>query len=236
MHNHHNTLGFSFTEFVAMRSKSERLQMLHGVESCATGTLVGRNLVLTVDHAIQHDESAKIMYKDTVLEAGVLARMPDIDVMLLEFDDSALAEDVPWLDFGFADPLLGQKGYSIGYPLADMVGFIPVFYSFEVTRLKVDKKPFFQFNSEVSGGCSGSIVVNDMMEIMGVVTSKAKSRLRGVETPTDWGFATKSQYFKDTIQKYLSPINMRPKPRLTSEEIARRLSQTAVVVLGCGGN
>ena len=234
MRNQHNTLGFSFTEFVATRSKSERLRMLHGVESCATGALVGRNLVLTVDHAIEHDESAKILYKDTVLEAGVLARMPDIDVMLLEFDDSALAEDVPWLDFGFANPRLGQKGYSIGYPLADMVGFNPVFYSFEVTRLKINRRPHcFQLNSQVVNGCSGMPVVNDKMEIMGVVTSRARSILPTEVLPTDWGFGTKSQYFKDSIQKYLPPINMRPKLRFSSEEIARRLSQTAVGVLAC---
>jgi hypothetical protein len=149
-------------------------------------------------------------------------------------ETAALAEDVPWLDFGFADPSLGQKGYSIGYPLADMVGFNPVFYSFEVTRLKVNRKPhFFQFNTQVVNGCSGMPVVNDKMEIMGVVTSRARSILPTEVLPTDWGFGTKSQYFKDSIQKYLPPINMRPKLRLSSEDIARRLSQTAVGVLAC---
>lgn len=234
MRKYHNTFGFSFSEFVATRNKAEQLELLHGVKSCASGALVGRNLVLTADHAIEADECAKILYKETVLEAKVLVRFPKIDVMLLEFDDSNIVGNVPRLEFGFSDPRLGQKGYSIGYPLADMVGFNPVFYSFEVTRLKVDKKPFFQFNSEVSGGCSGSIVVNDKMEIMGVVTSKAQSRLRGKEVPNNWGFATKSQYFANSIKRYLPASSAHRHSRLSSEKIAKHLEDTAVLVLACG--
>jgi hypothetical protein len=76
-------------------------------------------------------------------------------------------------------------------------------------------------------------VVNDRLEVLGVVTSKAASVLCGQTLPTDWGFATKSQYFKDSIQKYLPPIHMRPKPRLSSEAIAKKLKQAAVIVLAC---
>ena len=234
MRDNYNTLGFSFKEFTLRRSKADQLQMIHGAKSCSSGALVGRNLVLTANHTVNENESAKVIIHDIVLEAIVVERIPEFDVMLLEFNDSSLVGDVPRLNYGFANPHLGQKCYSTGFPLGEMVGFNPVFYSFEVSRLKVDQKPhFFQINREVSKGSSGMPVVNDRLEVLGVVTSKAASVLCGQTLPTDWGFATNSQYFKDSIQKYLPPINIRPKPQLSSEDIAKKLNQTAVVVLAC---
>jgi S1-C subfamily serine protease len=234
MRHTHNTLGFSFKEFASRRSKADQLQLIHGAKSCSSGALVGRNLVLTANHTVNENESAKILFKNIVLEAVVVKRLPEIDVMLLAFDDSTLIGDVPSLDFGFSTPRLGEKCYSTGYPLGELVGFNPVFYSFEVSRLKVDRKPpFFQFNSEVSKGCSGMPVVNDRLEVLGVVNSKASGVLGGESLPSNWGFATKSQYFKESIQKYLPLIHMRPKPRLSSEAIAKKLNKAAVVVLAC---
>jgi S1-C subfamily serine protease len=235
MRKHHNTFGISFSEFVATRNKAEQLELLHGVKSCASGALVGRNLVLTADHAIEADECPKILYKETVLEAKVLVRFPKIDVMLLEFDDSNIVGDVQRLEFGFSEARLGQKCYSTGYPLADMVGFNPVFYSFEVSRLKVDQKPHvFQLNkNEVSKGCSGMPVVNDRLEVLGVVTSKAGNLMFGEELPKNWGFATKSQYFANAIKRYLPASSAHRHARLSSEKIATHLEATAVLVLAC---
>jgi S1-C subfamily serine protease len=234
MRKHHNTFGISFSEFVATRNKAEQLELLHGVKSCASGALVGRNLVLTADHAIEADECAKILYKETVLEAKVLVRFPKIDVMLLEFDDSKIIGDVPRLEFGFSEARLGQKLYSLGFPLPSQINYTSLFYSFEVTSLMVHTKPhFFQFQSEISDGMSGAAVVNDQLDIVGIVTSKAGNLMFGEELPKNWGFATKSQYFANSIKRYLPTIHVRPKPRLSSEEIARRLSQRAVVVLAC---
>jgi S1-C subfamily serine protease len=230
-----NTLRFSFKEFASRRSKADQLQMIHGAKSCSSGALVGRNLVLTANHTVNENETAKILFKNIVLEVVVVKRLPEIDVMLLEFDDSTLIGDVPSLDFGFAKPSLGEKCYSTGYPLADMVGFNPVFYSFEVSRLKVDQKPiFFQLNkNEVSKGCSGMPVVNDRLEVLGVVTSKAGNLIFGEELPKNWGFATKSQYFANSIKRYLPASSAHRHARLSSEKIATHLEATAVLVLAC---
>jgi S1-C subfamily serine protease len=228
----------SFNDFFSIQTKKEKLEqleLLHRVKSSSSGALVGRNLVLTANHAIEDDECAKILYKETVLEAKVLVRFPKIDVMLLEFDDSNIVGDVQRLEFGFSEARLGQKCYSTGYPLADMVGFNPVFYSFEVSRLKVDQKPHvFQLNkNEVSKGCSGMPVVNDRLEVLGVVTSKAGNLMFGEELPKNWGFATKSQYFANSIKRYLPASSAHRHARLSSEKIATHLEATAVLVLAC---
>jgi S1-C subfamily serine protease len=178
---------------------------------------VGRNLVLTANHTVNENETAKILFKNIVLEAVVVKRLPEIDVMLLEFDDSNIVGDVPRLEFGFSEARLGEKCYSTGYPLADMVGFNPVFYSFEVSRLKVDQKPnFFQLSkNEVSKGCSGMPVVNDRLEVLGVVTSKAGNLMFGEELPNNWCFATKSQYFANAIKRYLPASSAHRHARLS---------------------
>ena len=232
MRENHNRFRISFQEYVRMRTKAEQLLLLHGAKSCASGSIVGRNLVLTANHAVTKHESAKIFYKDIVLDAAILKRMPEIDVMILKINDSALVGELPSLQFGFSEAVLGERVYSVGYPLPFVINCSPLFYSHDVTRLKVDIKPhFLQIQSQISSGCSGMVVVNDRLEIVGVVTSKAGD-IRSVTLPSDWGFATKSQYFKNSIQKYLSPTHRRSKAQ-PPQVIAQVMQDTSVMVLAC---
>jgi len=100
--------------------------------------------------------------------------------------------------------------------------------------LMVHTKPhFFQFQSEISDGMSGAAVVNDQLDIVGIVTSKAGNLMFGEELPKNWGFATKSQYFSNSIKRYLPASSAHRHSRLSSEKIAKHLEAIAVLVLAC---
>jgi S1-C subfamily serine protease len=223
----------SFIDFYSMKTKAEKLNELLDIRAASSGAFIGHGLILTVAHAIEAGESAKILFKDFIFEAEILERFPDIDVMLLRFDPSKFMGGMPCLEFSEKKVVLGQKLFFLGFPLPDSINFNPVFYDSNATRLKIDGFPhLFQFNGEISKGTSGSILVDDRLQVVGVVTKKAEKRDEFDDLPNDWNLAVRAEYILKAIQKYLKPRKSNS-PRYTTETIAKRLNQAAVVVLAC---
>jgi hypothetical protein len=109
-----------------------------------------------------------------------------------------------------------------------------LFYEAAVTRLKIDHKPhLFQFSGELSQGCSGMSLVNDRCQIVGIAVRKAQKGKSSLELPSDWNLGLKQECFYNAIEKYIPCRPASPCLRLSAKSIARRLSQAAVVVLGC---
>ena len=153
--------------------------------------------------------------------------------MLLEFDDSEFEEQIPHLELSFEPVTLGQKVFGVSFPLADEMNFQPTFYNSDVSSVKIEKEPhLFKLNSEMSEGCSGMCVVNEFAKVVGVVTTKAEASANGGEIPADWNFATRTEYFIDSIKPHL-PRSSRQQGRLSPEELASHLNRNAVTVLAC---
>ena len=103
-----------------------------------------------------------------------------------------------------------------------------------VSSVEIELNPdFFMCSGELSEGCSGSCLVNDRCQIVGVVVRKAKRGKRYPDLPNDWNLCVKQESFVNSIEKYIPYRSKSPSPRLTTESIARRLNETAVVVLAC---
>lgn len=229
-----NSSKMTFAEYLLFKNNADKVAKLHRVRAVSSGSIIGNGLVLTAAHAIDRTETAKILYKDKVVKARILERMPKIDVMLLKFDDSEFEEQIPHLELSFKAVTLGQKVFGVSFPLADEMNFQPTFYNSDVSSVKIQNEPhLFQLNSELSEGCSGMCVVNDAAKIVGVVNTKAQARANGGEIPADWNFATSTRFFRDSIQRYLPHSSNRPCPQLSSELLARKLNRTAVLVLAC---
>ena len=225
----------SFNDFFSIQTKKEKLEAMHDVRSASSGIFLGSGFVLTAAHAVAKDENAKILYKDFVLEAEILVRLPELDVMLLGLTDRKYIGEIPKIGFSDSRVEVGQKLYGVGFPLPDKINFNSLFYEVTVSRLKIDQKPkLFQFNGELSQGCSGCSLVNDRCQIVGVAVRKAQKSKSSPDLPSDWNLGVKKEYFYDAIEKYIPYRSKSPCPRLSAESIARRLSQVAVVVLGCG--
>jgi S1-C subfamily serine protease len=225
----------TFAESLLFKNNADKVARLHRVRAVSSGSIIGNGLVLTAAHAIDRNETAKILYKEKVVKARILERLPKIDVMLLKFDDSEFEEPIPHLELSFEPVTLGQKVVGVSFPLADEMNFQPTFYNSDVSSVKIENEPhLFKLNSELSEGCSGMCVVNDAAKVVGVVNSKAEARANGGEIPADWNYATSTRCFRDSIQRYLPQSSNSAYPRYTTEAIAKKLNQAAVVVLGCG--
>ena len=224
----------SFNDFFSLQTKKEKLDAMHDVRSASSGLFLGSDFVLTAAHAIEGNQRAKVLYKNFVLDAEVLLRLPELDVMLLGLTERKFIGKIPKIGFSDSSLGVGQKLFGTGFPLPDSINFNSLFYEAAVTRLKIDHKPhLFQFSGELSQGCSGMSLVNDRCQIVGVAVRKAQKGKSSPDLPNDWNLCIKQEYFYNAIEKYIPCRSTSPCLRLSAKSIARRLSQAAVVVLGC---
>jgi hypothetical protein len=223
----------SFNDFFSIQTKKEKLETEHDVRSASSGIFLGSGFVLTAAHAVGKDENAKILYKDFVLGAEILVRLPELDVMLLGLTDRKYIGEMPKIGFSDSGLALGQKLFGVGFPLPDKINFNSLFYEMTVSRLKIDSTPhLFMFSGELSHGVSGASLVNDRCQIVGVAVRKAQNGKNSPDLPNDWNLGVKQECFFNSIEKYIHYRSKSPCPRLSGESIARKLSQAAVVVLG----
>lgn len=224
----------TFAEFVSERSWSGNLQKKHRSVFTSTGAFIAQNLVLTVAHAIDKKQKAKILYKGKVLAAKELVRHEKMDILLLKVDDS---DEYPEMEIRQEAVQIGEKVFGLGFPDAVNRNFLPVYYSAVVTTDSIGKsKSFFQFNGQVSEGSSGTVLVDSRFRVVGVVNSKQIYSSES-EIGNDWNFAIKSSAFNSLIQDFLPPIEKNThKKQLDSTEIAKMLRNQAVCVLGCFPN
>jgi S1-C subfamily serine protease len=227
-----NNTELSFAEYFLFKDNAEKVTRLHNVGAMSSGSLVGQGLVLTVAHAVENDESPKIIYKNKILKAKVLFKHTDVDAMLLSFDPSSFEGDLPYLEFGNTVNL-GENVYGLGFPLPEKLNFQPVFYSAQVASTDIYRAPqYFQFSGEISNGCSGTALVNDFGKVQGIVSKKAEP-YNDMELPNNWNLAVSTPYFINEIKRYLPPTSRDQQSRMSSQRIARILEDTAVVVLAC---
>ena len=224
----------SFKDFIDLKTKKDALDKIRSIRAASSGAFVGDGLVLTASHAVAKSERAKIFYKDRVCDAETLVRLPELDILLLGITDRNLIGQIPTLGFSDSVLSLGQQLYGVGFPLPDKVNFNSLFYEVRVSRLEIELNPdVFMCSGELSQGCSGMCLVDDRCQIVGVVVRKAKARMRYPDLPNDWNIGVKQESFFDSIEKYI-PYRLKSfSPRLSVETIARRLNETAVVVLAC---
>jgi S1-C subfamily serine protease len=220
----------SFAEYALYDSKAEKIAGLHRAVASSSGSIIdSTGLVLTVAHAVETGESAKIIYRNRVKKAFVVFRDEKLDIMLLRFDPKDFS-DIPYLELSFEAVNLGQKVYGVSFPHADQTNAHPIYYNCDITSVENQNKPhLIQINNELSKGCSGMCVVNDSGRIVGVVNSQSN----GIVFPKDWNFATSTRYFKERIKRYLPKEIHKPSTRLCSELLAQKLTRTAVLVLAC---
>lgn len=227
----------SFRNFIEFKTKSDALDKIRSVRAASSGAFVGEGLVLTASHAVAKNERAKIFYKDRVCDAEPLVRLPELDILLLGITDRKLIGQIPTLGFSDSVLSLGQQLYGVGFPLPEKVYFNSLLYEMRVSRVEIDLNPdVFMCSGELSQGCSGMCLVDDRCKIVGVVVRKAKRGKRYPDLPNDWNLAVKRESFVNSIEKYIPYRSKSPSPRLTAEFIARRLNETAVVVLACSSS
>ncbi|HIB85078.1 MAG TPA: trypsin-like serine protease [Chromatiaceae bacterium] len=166
-----------------------------GLGSCFAVSSDG--YLVTNNHVI---EGAKLIYvrtsKGEALPASVVAAAPSTDLAILKID----VRNMPYLSFASSKNVsLGEKVFTIGYPLAHMLGTDPK-YTEGVVSSKSGlggEAVTFQITVPIQPGNSGGPLVNQQGQVVGVITSTASSIAFFRESgnmPQNINWAVKSDY------------------------------------------
>jgi S1-C subfamily serine protease len=223
----------TFAEYALFDSKAEKIDGLHRAVASSSGSIVSSSgLVLTVAHALEEGQEAKVIYRNRVRKAFVVFRDEKLDVMLLRFDTDGLGR-IPFLRIDGGNLNLGQNLFGIGYPCSNLVEYEPLFYNLTVTSFPESYNNHFQIDGQMATGASGMCLVNSFGQIVGIVRLNSKIISKSQKQyPNDWNIALKSSSYLQNIRDFL-PVLPTSHKILTSETIAQGLMKTSVVVLAC---
>ena len=225
----------TFAEYALFDNKADKIAGIHKAVASASGSIIDSSgLVVTVAHAVENGETAKIIYRNRVRKAFVVFRDEKLDVMLLRFDTDGLGR-LPFLRFDAGKLNLGQNLFGIGYPCSNLVEYEPIFYDLTVTSLP-QASHHFMVDGQMASGASGICLVNNRGKVLGILRLKrliiSKSEK---QYPNDWNIALKTSSFLENIRKFV-PDSPTSDKILSAETIAQGLMKTSVVVLACEGS
>jgi S1-C subfamily serine protease len=165
----------------------------------ATGFLVAPDLVATCNHVVDHaDALIKCVIGGKTLGANVIVRDVNNDLALLRLSQPAPA-GIAALPVGRGSEVRqGQRFYSLGYPLTDVLGTDIRVHSGIVSSLTGFRGSAAQMQIEMSinPGNSGGPVISDEGRVVGVLCSKLGigHLLATGNIPDGIAFASKSDF------------------------------------------
>lgn len=166
-----------------------------------TGWLASKGYIVTASHVVGGAKSVTIFRDGKRLgEADVVRDDPSNDVAILKprFDTSKFTA----LRLKTGPAVLGSRVFTLGYPLADELGYQTVkMAAGDVSSLtgvdyashRIDDPRFLQISIPVQGGNSGGPVIDEDGEVIAIISSK-KERTADSELTQNVNFALKSSY------------------------------------------
>lgn len=188
--------------------------------------ITSNGIICTNSHVI--NKAKKIQVKvpietgNTLFDAKILLNDAKNDVAIIQIDDEKFKEikSIPYNISEKAD--IGEKVFTIGYPLNDLMGD-----NYKVTDGIVSAKSgagddvrFYQISVPLQPGNSGGPLFNSRGEIIGITTAKLNGKSVGIETE-NVNYAVKSAYL-------LNLINMLPENQYkasSNPELSKELKE-----------
>jgi S1-C subfamily serine protease len=180
------------------------------------------NFVITNYHLVKNSKSiiVKLLHGQDI-KAEVVAIDKNNDIAFLKLD-SHPSMNIGKIDLGdSAEVRLGDKVFTIGYPLTNILGSKPKYSEGVINALSgVGNDPkSFQISIPIQPGNSGGPLFNDNGDIIGIVTSsldaETTSQISG-NIPQNVNFAIKSVFIKNLLptlpEALISPTGVVPVP------------------------
>lgn len=153
--------------------------------------------LVTNNHVIKDAKQIYVrMSNGESLPATVITTAPSTDLAILKIE----ATDIPYLSFASSKKVgLGERVFTIGYPLANMLGTDPKYTEGVVSSKSglAGEAIAFQITVPIQPGNSGGPLVNQQGKVVGVITSTASSIAFFRESgnlPQNINWAVKSDY------------------------------------------
>jgi len=201
-----------------------------------SGFFITPNLIITNHHVIDKAKNIEIVYNnDQKIAATVLAKDPANDLAILKVDDFK----------GSVSPLFlgntqnakdGDPVYAVGFPMPSMLGDkakLSEGIINSITGFKDDVR-MYQISIPIQPGNSGSPLLNEKGQVIGVVTASmngAATMLFTGTIPQNVNFAIKINYIQNLISTLPDGLYFpatEPQENLTPTQIMN-LAKKAVV-------
>jgi serine protease Do len=162
-----------------VNNKLDASQHKPSIVASTSGTsfMVNQNgYLITNNHVVQGNNKVYVYnekYGD--LEAEVLLQDPTNDLAIIKIKDTAFKalKRLPY-SFKNTETQLGQKVYTLGYSRPPGLVYNEGFISSRSANGSLQNKQNFLLTLQVEGGSSGSPILNNKGEIVGIVSAKEK--------------------------------------------------------------
>jgi S1-C subfamily serine protease len=166
-------------------------------ESSGSGFFISKDTIITCDHVISGSRELIININGTGYPAQVLQSNSSTDLAILR----VIGYENPYFFniSSFSKEELGNKIYTIGYPLSNILGAeVRITDGIISAKNGINSNPtYFQMSASIQPGNSGGPVLNDKFEVIGITSSKLSEIATLQTTGTlsqNVNFAVKSDY------------------------------------------
>jgi S1-C subfamily serine protease len=208
------------------------------VGATGTGFFITPTVVITNAHVVNGCSKITIVYQnDIIRRARVLAMDKDNDVAVLIIDE-AIAQIRPLFVANSNSVLVGERAYTLGYPVPDGQGYNAKFTDGLVNSLTGigDQPRWFQISTPIQPGNSGGPLLDSKGRVIGITSASASIasfyRITGT-LPQNVNFAVKSNYILSVMIGLSEGTNLsknEPTNVLEPTEIAKIASQAVVLI------
>ncbi len=195
--------------------------------STGTGWFVGSGHIVTCWHVVENRRQIWIV-SETLgkIPVKMVLRDERHDLAVLEPVGRALSASPPGIPLARALPDLGERVFTIGFPIIGILGKEPRYTDGSVSSLAgmKDDPRTLQMSVPVQAGNSGGPLINERGEAVGVVASKlhAINIFRWTQDlPQNVNFAVKVQYLETLLA--LLPRADGPPNVLSFDDVATRV-------------
>jgi uncharacterized protein len=167
------------------------------VKSTGTGFFINsQGYFLTSQHVIEGTKTVKILTGMGIFPAKVIHADSYNDIAILKVEGHRFGYLLLVSSRGVKT---GDKVYTVGFPNVGLQGFEPKYTEGIISSLSgaKDDPRYFQISTPVQPGNSGGPLVNDMGEVVGIITarlSEANSLATTGALPQNVNYALKSSY------------------------------------------
>ncbi len=140
-----------------------------------TSFMVNQNGYLITNNHVVNGSKKVYVYNDKYgdLEAEVLLQDPANDLAIIKIKDTSF-KAIKKLPYSFknTETQLGQKIYTLGYSRPPSIVYNEGFISSKTANASLQNKQNFLLTLQVEGGSSGSPIINNNGEIVGIISAK----------------------------------------------------------------
>ncbi len=193
--------------------------------------------LLTALHVMEETNFATVWYDGRRHYADVISTSSALDLAVLKLRDRPTTPIQPLAFHGDNTPSMGEKVYTIGYPLSSMLGSQPRLSEgiISATVGMKDNPDFFQVAAAIQPGNSGGPLLNSNGQVLGMIQqtiNSARVMRESGAIPQNVNFALKETKILEFLKSTATPHF--PIPSASPHSVPLNVAQKSIVKIQPG--